>query len=501
MQLYHTLEAALKRENNFVTDEGALKKWVIISKAQQHDEGLLSLLISEPELKAHFFKEISGHHVFDLPLFLQFVEQKEYLADSYTAYKNKVGLKVEGKYLKGASEVALAWPYKDCILEGGQSTEEQGREEIFFNTILAQDEIAQLLEPKVLTAAKRYDAAGSAAAQSFTHDADGHIADNLIIKGNNLLALHSIKREFAGRVKLIYIDPPYNAGNDGFRYNDSFNHSSWLTFMKNRLEAARELLSKEGSLWINIDDVEAHYLKVAADEIFGRDNFVANIIWQKKFAPQNDARYFSDTHDHILVFAKDKPNWSINHMVRGEESKARYKNPDSDPRGDWTSGDLTVKTYNADYDYPITTPSGKKINPPESRCWVVSKSKFKEMVADNRVWFGENGDNVPRQKRFLSEVKEGITPVTIWLHGEAGHNQEAKQEINKPTLKLSFSTPKPERLLQKIIHIASDAGDIVLDFHLGSGTTAAVAHKMGRQYIGIEQMDYIESVAVSGSKK
>ena len=501
MQLYHTLEAALKRENNFITDDGDLKKWVVISKAQQYDEALLARLIKEPELKTHFFKEIAGHWIFNLPLFLQFLEQKEYLTDSYTAFKNKVGLQIGGHYLKQQSNVALVWPYKDCILEGGQTTEERSRTEIFFNTVLAQDEITQLLEPKVLTAATHHTSQGEMPAESFTRNKAGQITDNLIIKGNNLLALHSIKKEFTGRVNLIYIDPPYNTGNDGFNYNDAFNHSTWLTFMKNRLEVARDLLSEDGSLWINIDDVEAHYLKVAADEIFDRENFVANIIWQKKFAPQNDARYFSDTHDHILVYARNKANWSLNLMERTEESKARYKNPDNDPRGDWTSGDLTVKTYNADYDYEIVTPSKKKVRPPQGICWRVSKAKFIELVADGRVWFGEDGGNVPRLKRFLSEVKEGITPVTIWPHSEVGHNQEAKQELNKPSLAISFATPKPERLLQRIIHIATNTGDIVLDYHLGSGTTAAVAHKMGRQYIGIEQMDYIETTAAERLRK
>ena len=338
--------------------------------------------------------------VFNQNLFVQFLEQKNYLNDSYTQFKNKVGLTIDGKYLKQRNEVALVWPFKDCILEGGQTKEEQKREEIFFNEILAQDEITQLLEPKVLTNAKRIDAsAGSAQAtdkpiDGFKRDAELNrkrglpedtITDNLIIKGNNLLGIGSLLLNFRGKVKLIYIDPPYNTGNDGFKYNDSFNHSTWLTFIKNRLEVAKQLLSKDGSIWINIDDGEAHYLKVLGDDVFGRDNFIANFIWQKKFAPQNDARYFSDNHDYILVFTKNKESFKINFLERNEKAKERYKNPDNDSRGPWSSSDMTVKTYSEAYDYPITTPSGKVINPPKSRCWITSKENFQKLIEENRV--------------------------------------------------------------------------------------------------------------------
>lgn len=236
MKLYQALEQQLKKEPNFVTDNGELKKWVVINKAQNFDEELIELLLANDELKATFFKEIVGTTVFNQSFFIQFLEQKNYLNDSYTQYKNKVGLTIDNKFLKQRNEVSLVWPFKDCILEGGQSREEDKREEIFFNEILAQDEITQLLEPKVLTNAKRIDKDGEKPLNQFNRNTDGTITDNLIIKGNNLLALHTLKEEFAGKVKLIYIDPPYNTGNDGFKYNDSFNHSTWLTFMKNRLQ-------------------------------------------------------------------------------------------------------------------------------------------------------------------------------------------------------------------------------------------------------------------------
>src|SRR5690554_5271653 len=260
MKLYKTLESQLKKEPNYVSDNGELKKWVVIDKAQNFDEELIALLLEDKTVKDYFFKEIAGVTVFNQALFVQFLEQKNYLNDSYTQFKNKVGLTIDGKYLKQRNEVALVWPFKDCVLEGGQSREEDKREEIFFNEILAQDEITQLLEPKVLTNAKTFDKDGEHDFKDFTRDAELNkkrglpedtITDNLIIKGNNLLALHTLKKEFAGKVKLIYIDPPYNTGNDSFQYNDSFNESTWLTFMKNRLEIARDLLRDDGIIAIH----------------------------------------------------------------------------------------------------------------------------------------------------------------------------------------------------------------------------------------------------------
>ena len=398
-------------------------------------------------------------------------------------------------------EVVLAWPYKDCILEGGMTKEDQKRNEIFYNETLAPDDINRLLDAKVFTNFKRIDKKGEHKLDGFNRDVKGTIKDNLIIKGNNLLALASLKKEFAGKVKLIYIDPPYNTGKDSFGYNDSFNHSSWLTFIKNRLDIAKTLLSEEGSIWINIDDDESHYLKVISDGIFGRDNFVANIIWQKKYSPQNDARYFSDMHDHILVFAKNKNDWKINLLQRTDEMNARYENTDNDPRGVWKSSDLSVKTYSVSYDYPITTPSGRIVNPPKSRCWRMSKQKFDELVEDNRIWFGANGESVPSLKRFLSEVRDGVTPQTIWSYEDVGHNQDARKEIKELFDNADFSTPKPEKLLHRILEIGSKKDDLVLDFFAGSGTTLAVAHKMGRQYIGVEQMDYIHDLPEARLKK
>lgn len=271
--------------------------------------------------------------------------------------------------------------------------------------------------------------------------------------------------------------------------------------MKNRLKVSYRLLSDDGSIWINIDDDEAHYLKILCDEIFGRDNFVANIIWKKKYSPQNDARYFSDMHDHILLFAKNKENFNVNGLPRTEEMNSRYRNIDNDPRGPWQSDNLSVRTYSAGNDYPITTPSGRVVNPSTGRCWITSKEKFDELVADNRIWFGEDGSNVPRIKRFLSEVKGSVTPQTIWDYSEVGHNQDAIQNLNKIFGKKIFDTPKPESLLRRIIHIGSNKDDIILDFFMGSATTQAVAMKMNRKFIGVEQMNYIEDISVERLKK
>jgi adenine-specific DNA-methyltransferase len=237
MKLLETLEKTLKKEPNFITDNGELKKWIIINKAQNYDEELIGLLLEEKELKEKFFLKVKGITVFNQSLFIQFLEQKNYLNDSYTQYKNKVGLTIDGKYLKQRNEVALVWPFKDCILEGGQSKEEQKKEEIFFNEILAQDEITQLLEPKVITNAKRYTAVGEKPLNSINRNEKGVITDNLIIKGNNLLALYSLKNKYSGKVKLIYIDPPYNTCGDKniFSYNNTFNHSSWLTIVSPKI--------------------------------------------------------------------------------------------------------------------------------------------------------------------------------------------------------------------------------------------------------------------------
>ncbi len=390
--------------------------------------------------------------------------------------------------------IILWWPYRDFVIESGQTREDAKQSLKMMSELDYPEEIAKLLSPKAFYHFRNISPEGDKPVTGFSDQ------DNFIIKGNNLLALYSLRQRFKGQIKLIYIDPPYNTGNNGFNYHDSFNSSTWLTFMKNRIEIARELLSNDGSIWINIDDKESHYLKVLCDEIFGRENFVINFIWQKKYSPANDAKYFSDVHDHILVFAKNKPFFKPNLLPRSEAMNNRYKNPDNDQRGPWKSGGFSVKTYSADYDYPIETPSGKVVYPPKGSCWQTSKENYLKKLADNRIWFGPKGDSKPQLKQFLSEVKQGSVAKSIWNYEEAGHNQVSRSEIIKLFGDYRFATPKPEKLMKRIIELASNENDYVLDFFLGSGTTTAVAHKMKRKFIGVEQMDYIEDVSVARMK-
>lgn len=318
----------------------------------------------------------------------------------------------------------------------------------------------------------------------------GKQSENMIIKGDNLEALQALLPYYKGQVKCIYIDPPYNTGNAFEHYDDNLEHSQWLSLIYPRLELLRDLLSEDGSIWISIDDDECHYLKVICDEVFGRKNFINNVIWQKKFSPQNDAKWLSDNHDHILCYAKDKDVWHPNLLPRTAEMNDRYKNPDNDPRGVWTSGDLLRKDVQKSGLYTIITPSGKVCEPPTGRSWRVPEYRYKELLEDNRIWFGTKGDGVPRIKRFLTDVKEGVTALTIWLNSEVGHTQDAQKEVRAFNNNDVFGTPKPEKLIERILTLASNEGDLILDSFLGSGTTCAVAQKMGRRYIGIEMGEH-----------
>ena len=317
--------------------------------------------------------------------------------------------------------------------------------------------------------------------------------DNLIIQGDNLQGLKALLPLYGGQVKCIFIDPPYNTQSAFEHYDDKLEHAQWLSMMYPRLQLLKNLLSDDGSIWITLDDNESHYLKVLCDEIFGRINFVGNVVWQKKYSPQNDAKWLSDNHDHILVYAKNKTDWRPNLLPRTDKMNARYKNLDNDARGLWKPSDLSVKSYNANTDYPIRTPSGRVVNPPKGYCWRLNRETFDEYVKDNRIWFGENGNNVPAIKRFLTDVKDGVTSMTIWTYDEVGHNQDAKKEVKGFNEETVFDTPKPEKLIQKILTLATNENDIVLDSFLGSGTTCAVAHKMNRRYIGIEMGEHAKT--------
>ena len=314
---------------------------------------------------------------------------------------------------------------------------------------------------------------------------------NLLIQGDNLEALKALVPLYGGQVKCIYIDPPYNTKSAFEHYDDNLEHSKWLSLMYPRLELLRELLAEGGSIWVSIDDNEAHYLKVIMDEVFGRRNFITSVIWRKNYAPKSSAKHLSEDHDFVLLYAKNADSWAPNLMPRTEKQNKAYKNPDNDPRGAWRPNNLAARNYYGAGTYSITCPSGRVISgPPAGSYWRVSREKFDQMDADNRIWWGKDGNNVPAPKIFLSEVKQGIVPQTFWNFDEVGHTQDAKKEIVNLFQADVFGTPKPERLMRRVIHLASNPGDLVLDSFLGSGTTAAVAHKMNRRYIGIEMGEH-----------
>lgn len=550
MKLYETLEKQLKNEPNFVTDNGELKKWVVIGKAQNVDYELLALLLDNQVLKEKFFVDIQGILVFDKSLFLQFLEQKNYLNDSYTQYKNKVGLTIGGKYLKQRNEVALVWPFKDCVLEGGQSCEEQKREEIFFNEILAQDEITQLLEPKALTNAKVVDKDGEHGFSGFTRDAElnqkrglpeNTITDNLIIKGNNLLALHSLKKEFDGKVKLIYIDPPYNTGNDGFKYNDNFNHSAWLTFMRNRLMTAKRLLRNDGIICVQCDDNENAYLKILMDDIFenGFLNNVAVKMSEASGVKMNHAKgRFPKLKEYILLYKM--PNFKGFYIIDkyqqkewDSENNIFIENISEEQRDQLI--ELEAKETNDESDVKVANDILKRAKE-VSLSSKIKELSFKSKESQNE-WLFENSYRIIKtagssslatlvkslDKTPLQDIAATISKKGILFFYITGFNRETKQ----PRLQVIFADSniyknpcdfwqdikttgsiadeggvklsngkKPEKILYRLIKMITQEGDIVLDYHLGSGTTVATAHKMGRQYIGIEQLNYGENDSV-----
>lgn len=309
---------------------------------------------------------------------------------------------------------------------------------------------------------------------------------NMLIHGDNLLALKALEQDYAGKVKCIYIDPPYNTGSAFEHYDDGVEHSLWLSLMKPRLTILRNLLSQDGSIWISIDDNECHYLKVLCDEVLGRRNFVSTVIWQKKYAPKSDSKYLSESHDFILVYSKNLDSLRINRLPKSEKQTSRYKNLDNDERGPWKPDNVLRNEYREYAYFPVKLPNGKEVYPPPGTSWRYTKQKFQELIADNRIWFGKDGNSRPAYKRFISEVSDTIPSTTVWLHEEVGHNDEAKKEVRKFNESDVFSTPKPERLLERVLTLATNPGDLVLDSFLGSGTAAAVAHKMGRRWIGVE---------------
>jgi adenine-specific DNA-methyltransferase len=495
----------LKTDSCFVDDEGELIKAAVIDRAWKIDRNLVKLLLSKPEIEKKFFDEIEGHWIFNINTFIEYISDKNFLANSYTRLRNKIGLNIDGKFLLERGEVSLVWPYKDCVLEGGQTKEEEKRKEIFFNEILAQDEIDRLFDPKVLTNFKRYTPDGEQKVTEIKRGENDTIKENLIIKGNNLLALHTLKTQFRGKVKLIYIDPPYNTGNDSFGYNDNFNHSSWLTFMKNRLEAAKELLIDDGLIFIQCDDNEQAYLKVMLDEIFYRENFISTLIWEARSGQGNTVSNIAETHEYILVYARKKECIELKRQERlsngGNYSDeiGKYRREQLRQWGQVDRREDRPSMY-----FPIKSPEGVLIYPKRNDGtdgrWRFGVKRIEKLLKNNDIDFVKDEKNEWHCYRKIRDGKISSYAYTTFLN-KIGTASTATLELKSLFGKKIFGTPKPEKLLQHIIHIGSDEGDIIFDFFAGSGTTVSVAHKMKRQWITVEQMDYLEKITLQRLKK
>ncbi|NHB44285.1 site-specific DNA-methyltransferase [Helicobacter pylori] len=452
------------------------------------DEKLLTFMLEHEnanDYKNAFFKTIANTLVFNQKALLECLETKE-LDRSFTRFKNKIGLYSQGGLIKSSELVVLNFPFKDNVLLGNAKDNSAKSNELFYHEILHKKEIDTLLNKKALC---RFEMHGEGDLENALKDEN----TNYLIKGNNLIALYSLKKKFAKKVKCIYIDPPYNTGNDSFNYNDNFNHSSWLVFMKNRLEVAREFLSDDGVIFVQCDDNEQAYLKVLMDEIFLRENFVASISWKQFHSVKNDAANFSKNIEYILCYCK---NFSKNLISNEPFDKSNlYKLKDEN--GFYKLDPVWAKSGNNFS--PYTFLNGKTWSPPSGTFWRYSIGTLKDMEQNNRIVF--NGKN-PMAKRYLSEVAEGRKSSTFWDGSEVGYNlngdAEIKQLFNGNKV---FNNPKPEALISRILEIATNENDLVLDFFAGSGTTCAVAHKMKRRYIGIEQMDYIETITKERLKK
>ena len=475
----------LLKLKKYVSEDRKLLKASVYEDIINMDKDLLFVLISNPKIKEKFFQEVNGTLIFDKQKFAWFIESKEFLANSYTRYINKIGLTKNEEFISKSNDVVLNFPYKDCVLQGGQNKEDQKNNEIFHNEIIASDEITRMLNPKILTNAKRYTKNGIEKNIIFNDN------DNLIIKGNNLIVLSSLLKRYGEKIKCIYIDPPYNTGSDSFKYNDKFNHSAWLTFMKNRLELAKKLLSNDGFIFVQIDDNEQAYLKVLMDEIFGKEKFIGTIVYRRRKSQANLSKNLSIIHEYLLIYKKSELA-TLNNILNNTDSKD-YKNPDNDIRGAYKTMPCTNKGGSL---YTITTPTGKQITDE----WRFKEETFYELLNDNRIVFPKKGEGKPRYKLFLSEKNLKGVIVNSWWN-DVATNQDANKDLKELFGKNVFDYPKSEDLIKKIIEISTKENDTVLDYHLGSGTTCAVAHKMGRRYIGIEQMNYVEDISVKRLSK
>lgn len=512
--LNNILESILKQDKKYIAEDGKILKAKVYNDTMNMDSNLIKLLINNNRIREAFFIDIEGVLVFDKQKFTWFIDSKDFLPDSYTSFKNKIGLVDRNRnYLSSNNDVVLAFPFKDCLLQGGQDKEEVvNRTEIMYNEIIAYEDIRRMLSPKVFTNAKRYTKNGVEENVTLKED------DNLIIKGNNLIVLASLLEKYEGKVKCIYIDPPYNTGSDSFNYNDSFNHSTWLTFMKNRLELAKKLLTDDGSIFVQCDDNEQAYLKVLMDDIFKRENFVATAPRKTGAgAAANSADYvLRKPYDFIMIYGKDKLSICFN-----KKNVGLKKYEFNDDYGDYmlgefqASGSDSTREARPNLYYPIYADSNNnlylkksektiktilpnKVKGKDGR-WMWKPQKF-ELDKDQFLYF--DGTKIYR-KIYKDESKDQnkYQVEKAYFDESSYQNSTGTTELKKLLGEGVFNNPKPEFLISKLLEISTKPNDLVLDFHLGSGTTAAVAHKMGRRYIGIEQMDYIENITVERMKK
>ncbi len=520
--LYLHLVECLKEEPNFVGDGEELKKWVVAEKARDYSPELISLLLKDKLLKNTFFISVNGTEIFKLDRFLMFIEQENVLEDGYTTFSRKVGLKISDKYINQIDDVELVFPHKDCILEGGQTKEEQERIEVFFNEVLAQDEITQLFEPKVLSECKIYDKNGEHPLEKFTRNKDVNvdrglpsntITDNLIIKGNNLIVLNSLKQEFGGKIKLIYIDPPYyfdkKKSADTFCYNPNFKLSTWLVFMKDRLKIAREFLKEEGVILVHINESGVHWLKVLMEEIFKKENFVETYIWKNTDNPDSLSKKSRSSVEYIICYEKNK---NTSKSYKGKETEngdgpilhtgnkikiltfpphsIHFKIPD----GHITKGKPNRVAILNDFDI-INGLNEQEVKLEGEFSWSQDNLK-KELARGTYALVKSKRFSVRAQAptgKFMAPEKF-ITEQYLSKAIGVGSNEDATKHLKK--LGIKFNGSKPESIVSFFINAITEEDDIVMDFFLGSGTTAAVAHKMYRQYIGIDQMDYIKTDAI-----
>ena len=471
--------------------EGLLKKDAIIVDLDNYKPELVEKILTNAILNEAFTEDIAGVTILKINDIIQMLEVDEYWSNSYTRYTNKIGLSMNNRYLDEVTDVVLDFPYKDTILKAGMSKEDVSKEdatESFLNEIVAREEIDVLLDEKILKNAKKYDKNGSSPVSEIKD------TDNLIIKGNNLLALHSLKKRFAGKIKSIIIDPPYyfkkTKSSDAFNYNSNFKLSTWLVFMKNRLDVAKEMLSDEGLCIIIIGEEGYAQLKLLADNILGGDKYIGTISWRKSDNQANIGE-FAKVTDYILIYKKS--SGKLNKLPLTDKARKEYRY--SDKNGYFRRQILLDKTRGK-YNYELTTPTGKKLYGP----WMKEKEEIERLDNLGKIYWTRGGQEQPYGKLYLQD-SEGQIPNDFW-DNSFGTNQRGAEEIRELfSGDRLFDFPKPERLIYNLIKISSEEGDLVLDFFMGSGTTVAVAHKMNRQYIGIEQMDYIETVAVERLKK